>query len=61
MALNKVQQLVRDSHELFFFVPLEMVSITNLLGQKLASWLVRLTDWTSLQMTTNCSQLNILQ
>ena len=61
MALNKVQQLVRDSHELFFFVPLEVVSITNLLGRKQVSWLVQLTDWHPLQLTTNCSQLNILQ
>ena len=59
MALNKVKQLVSKTHELFF-TPLKVVIITNLLGQKLASWLVRLTDWTSLQMTTICSQLNIL-
>ena len=32
MALNKVQHLVSKPHEVFFFIPLEVVSITNLLG-----------------------------
>lgn len=41
MALNKVKQLVSDTHELFFF---ELVSDTNRLRRLSGSWLVALTN-----------------
>lgn len=55
------QHLVSKPHEVFFFTPLEVVSLSTQLGRKQVSWLVRLTDWYPLQLTTNCSQLNFLQ